>query len=81
MSIYLVITVFAIYFLAIYTVSRIVTRKDNSNEAYFTGNRKSPWLVVSYGYKFGFEILLFNALLTFTALFAFSKKQKEIVNI
>ena len=27
-----------------------------------------------FGYKFGFEILLFNALLTFTALLIFSKK-------
>ena len=27
-----------------------------------------------FGYKFGFEILLFNALLTFVALFVFSKK-------
>jgi len=45
----------------------------------FLINKYSETLL--FGYKFGFEILLFNALLTFTALLAFSKKQKEIVNI
>ena len=31
-----------------------------------------------FGYRFGFEILLFNALLTFIALLIFSKKDSPL---
>ena len=33
--------------------------------------------VIFFGYKFGFEILLFNALLTYLAMLAFSKKKAQ----
>ncbi len=39
---------FLIYTLLIFSVSRITARRAN-NEAYFLGNRNSPWYVVAYG--------------------------------
>ena len=49
MSITLISILLFSYFLLLIAVSRFVSRKGSSNEAYFTGNRRSPWLAVSYG--------------------------------
>ena len=49
LSILLVSTLMLLYFLLLIAVSRLTTRKGSSNEAYFTGNRRSPWLAVAYG--------------------------------
>ncbi|MFO7977231.1 MAG: sodium:solute symporter, partial [Bacteroidales bacterium] len=39
---------FLIYTSLLFLVSRLTVRKSN-NEAYFLGNRNSPWYVVAYG--------------------------------
>ncbi|MFW5725737.1 MAG: sodium:solute symporter family transporter, partial [Bacteroidota bacterium] len=44
----LILLSFLIYTLLIFTISRITVRRAN-NEAYFLGNRNSPWYVVAYG--------------------------------
>lgn len=48
MSTTLVLTIIAFYFAMIFTVSWSTTRKDSdSNKAFFSGERKSPWYVVA----------------------------------
>ena len=37
------------YFLLLLIVSRLVSGKESSNEAYFTGNHRAPWMAVAYG--------------------------------
>ncbi|MBO7047404.1 MAG: sodium:solute symporter [Spirochaetia bacterium] len=49
MSILFVSVLMLSYFLLLLTVSRLVSRKESSNEAYFRGNRRSPWIAVAYG--------------------------------
>lgn len=44
----LILIVFIAYTLLILLVAHLTSRKSNNN-AFFTGNRKSPWLVVAYG--------------------------------
>ncbi len=44
----LILIVFLAYTLLILFVAHLTSRKSNNN-AFFTGNRKSPWLVVAYG--------------------------------
>ncbi|MBK9290578.1 MAG: sodium:solute symporter [Bacteroidetes bacterium] len=44
----LILTVFTAYVLLLFLFSWFTSRKTN-NEAYFIGNRKSPWYVVAYG--------------------------------
>lgn len=36
------------YFLVLYFISYLTSR-DNQNDTFFTGNKKSPWFVVAYG--------------------------------
>ena len=43
-----ILIVFIIYTLLILLVSHLSSKKTNNN-AFFTGNRKSPWFVVAYG--------------------------------
>jgi solute:Na+ symporter, SSS family len=45
----LILISFLIYTSLIFFISRITVRKKAGNEAYFLGNRNSPWYVVSYG--------------------------------
>ncbi|MBQ2852190.1 MAG: sodium:solute symporter [Bacteroidales bacterium] len=44
----LILIVFVSYTLLILLVAHLSSRKSNNN-AFFTGNRKSPWFVVAYG--------------------------------
>lgn len=44
----LILIVFTSYTLLILLVAHLTSRKTNNN-SFFTGNRKSPWLVVAYG--------------------------------
>ncbi len=48
MSPYLVILIIVAYFLVLITISYF-TSKDADNEAFFLGNRKSPWYIVAFG--------------------------------
>lgn len=48
MSLTLILTVFAIYTVLIFSISWFTSRKADNN-SYFQGNRKSPWFVVAYG--------------------------------
>lgn len=43
-----ILTVFIVYTILILLISHI-TSKKSTNEAFFNGNRKSPWFVVAYG--------------------------------
>ena len=38
-----------LYLVALFTVSRLTARRDTSNEAFFRGERKSPWYMVAWG--------------------------------
>ncbi len=49
MSILLISVLMLSYFLLLLIVSRLVSGKENSNEAYFTGNHRAPWMAVAYG--------------------------------
>ena len=44
----LILAVFIVYTLLLFFVAHLTSRKS-SNNAFFTGNRKSPWFVVAYG--------------------------------
>ncbi|MCD4773023.1 MAG: sodium:solute symporter [Bacteroidales bacterium] len=48
MSPNLILTVFLIYTLLLFVISRITSKKSD-NDTFFLGNRTSPWLVVAYG--------------------------------
>jgi len=48
MSPYLIITIILAYFLVLIVISYFTSRNSN-NEAFFLGNRKSPWYVVAFG--------------------------------
>ena len=49
MSILLISVLMLSYFLLLLIVSRLVSGKESSNEAYFTGNHRAPWMAVAYG--------------------------------
>lgn len=44
-----ILIVIVIYFLVLLCISAITGRKNTSNEAFFLGNRQSPWFIVSIG--------------------------------
>lgn len=44
-----VIIILSIYFVVIFTISRIVDTKSKGNVTFFTANKKSPWYIVSIG--------------------------------
>ena len=48
MSPYLVIFIIVVYFLVLVSISYF-TSKNANNEAFFLGNRKSPWYIVAFG--------------------------------
>ncbi len=48
MSPLLVLSIVFAYFVVL-TVISLVTGKDNTNRAFFLGNRRSPWYVVAFG--------------------------------
>ncbi len=45
----LILISFIIYTSLIFLISRLTVRRKVNNEAYFLGNRNSPWYVVAYG--------------------------------
>lgn len=45
----LILFSFLIYTSLIFLISRLTVRRKAGNEAYFLGNRNSPWYVVAYG--------------------------------
>jgi Na+/proline symporter len=47
MNSYIILLIIAVYFGALLLVSYFTGRKDAGNEAFFLGNRKSPWFIVS----------------------------------
>jgi len=48
MSLTLILTVFIIYMVLLFTISWYTSRKAD-NSSYFQGNKRSPWFVVAYG--------------------------------
>ncbi|GAB6012805.1 sodium:solute symporter [Viscerimonas tarda] len=42
-----ILLIIAVYFSALYLISVVVSRKASDNDAFFTGNRKSPWWAVA----------------------------------
>lgn len=44
-----VLIIIAAYFAVLYLISLIVSRKHSDNDAFFLGNRKSPWWLVAIG--------------------------------
>ncbi len=44
-----VLIVFILYFGLLLTVSRLTTSREVTNSTYFTGDRRSPWILVAYG--------------------------------
>jgi Na+/proline symporter len=47
MNSYVILLIIAAYFAALLIVSYFTGRKSSGNEAFFLGNRKSPWYIVS----------------------------------
>lgn len=48
MSIYILVII-AVYFGILLFISSVVSKKNNDNDAFFRGNRQSPWYVVAIG--------------------------------
>lgn len=44
-----ILIVIAIYFLLLLTISFVVSKKSSDNDAFFIGNRQSPWYIVAIG--------------------------------
>ncbi len=44
-----VIVVFILYFGLLIAISRITANRQSSNDTFFTGDRRSPWIIVAYG--------------------------------
>lgn len=49
MNSYIILSIIAIYFGILLLIAWITGRKSSSNDAFFLGNRKSPWYIVSIG--------------------------------
>lgn len=49
MNSYIILFIIAAYFSTLLLIAWITGRKSSSNEAFFLGNRKSPWYIVSIG--------------------------------
>ena len=49
MNSYIILSIIAIYFGILLLIAWITARKSTSNDAFFLGNRKSPWYIVSIG--------------------------------
>ncbi|MCR5022883.1 MAG: sodium:solute symporter [Lachnospiraceae bacterium] len=44
-----VIVVFILYFGLLISISRMTANRQSSNDTFFTGDRRSPWIIVAYG--------------------------------
>lgn len=49
MNSYIILFIIAAYFSILLLVAWITGRRSSTNDAFFTGNRKSPWYIVSIG--------------------------------
>lgn len=49
MNSYIILSIIAVYFGILLLIAWITGRKSTSNDAFFLGNRKSPWYIVSIG--------------------------------
>lgn len=49
MNSYIILFIIAAYFSMLLLIAWITGRKNDGNEAFFLGNRKSPWYVVAFG--------------------------------
>jgi len=49
MNSYIILFIIAAYFSILLLVAWITGRQSSTNDAFFTGNRKSPWYIVSIG--------------------------------
>lgn len=49
MNSYIILFIIVAYFGILLLIAWITGRKSSSNEAFFLGNRKSPWYIVSIG--------------------------------
>lgn len=49
MNSYLILFIVAAYFAVLLLISWVTARKSTGNEAFFLGNRKSPWIIVAIG--------------------------------
>jgi Na+/proline symporter len=45
----IILLVIAVYFCLLYLISYLVGRKGGGNDAFFLGNKKSPWYIVAFG--------------------------------
>lgn len=45
----IILVILALYFLVLLLIAWITGRKNSGNDAFFLGNRQSPWLIVSIG--------------------------------
>jgi len=44
-----ILVIIAVYFAVLLLISHIVSTKDSNNDAFFLGNKKSPWYIVAIG--------------------------------
>jgi Na+/proline symporter len=44
-----ILGIILLYFGALYLISYLIGKKHSENEAFFLGNRKSPWYIVAFG--------------------------------
>lgn len=49
MNSYIILLVILLYFLVLLLISWLTGRKNTNNEAFFLGNRQSPWYIVAIG--------------------------------
>ena len=45
----LILIIFAAYFGSLYLISHIISKKSSDNDAFFSGNKKSPWYIIAIG--------------------------------
>lgn len=46
---FVILIIFGVYFGSLYLISHIVSKKSTDNDAFFSGNKKSPWYIVAIG--------------------------------
>lgn len=44
-----ILLLIVVYFAMLFTISRIVSKKDSSNDAFFSANKNSKWYLVAFG--------------------------------
>ena len=44
-----ILIIISVYFAVLLLISHVVSKKDSNNDAFFLGNKKSPWYIVAIG--------------------------------